>query len=529
MHHSSSDQRPVDTGILILDYGSQYTLLIARRLREIGIYAEIIDGTASEPPADFDAKGIILSGGPDSVSETTARRLPSWVLDSKKPVMGICYGLQLLAQEFGGELRTGHSREYGKAVLELNTDGIPAASFAAKFAQLPAKQTVWMSHGDDVANLSEEFHIVGRTKDKVVAAVVHRELPIIGLQFHPEVHHSDHGKDILSLFAVEFCAAPLNWQADDVVQATMDYIRHVVGDGKVLMAVSGGVDSTVAAVLMAKALGREHVKAVFVDHGLLRKDEAIWVSENLRNLGVDLDQLDRHEQFYSALQGIDDPEEKRKIIGRKFIEEFEHYAHNHESLEFTHLGQGTLYPDVIESAGHGSGSKVIKSHHNVGGLPDVLKLKLAEPFRFLFKDEVRLVGKKIGIPQELVMRHPFPGPGLAVRILGGITADKVHILQEADAIFIKRLKETGLYDKVWQAFAVLLPVKTVGVMGDNRTYQWTCALRAVTATDGMTAGVGDLPMEFLVAVGDEIVRKVDGINRVVYDVTTKPPATIEWE
>lgn len=526
MHHLLS-QRPVEEGILILDYGSQYTLLIARRFRELGIYAEIIDGIAQQPPKDFHFHGIVLSGGPDSVNEHGARELPAWVLDSDRPVLGICYGMQLLAQAFGGELRSGHSREYGKAELSMTKRS--DAPWLEAFSELPQTQTVWMSHGDDVVNLPEDFAVVGRTDGNVVAAVVHTKRPLIGLQFHPEVHHSNHGMELLEIFSRKICVATLNWQADDVMQATAEYVRQTVGNGKVLMAVSGGVDSTVAVVLMSQALGAEHVKGVFVDHGLLRKDEAIWVAKNIKELGVDLETLDRRAVFYEALKGIDDPEEKRKIIGRKFIEEFESYAKLHEYLEFSHLGQGTLYPDVIESAGHGSGAKVIKSHHNVGGLPDKLHLKLVEPFRFLFKDEVRLVGRKLGIPPELVGRHPFPGPGLAVRILGEISPEKVAILQEADDIFIRRLKEAGLYDEVWQAFAVLLPVKSVGVMGDNRTYQWTCALRAVTATDGMTAGVGDLPMSFLVSVSDEIVRKVDGINRVVYDVTTKPPATIEWE
>jgi GMP synthase (glutamine-hydrolysing) len=514
--------------MLILDYGSQYTLLIARRLRELGIYAEIVDGTRSEPPKDFHFHGIILSGGPDSATDAAARDLPAWVLASERPVLGICYGMQLLALNFGGRLRSGHSREYGKAQLNV-VDPKASAPWIEAFKQLPEQQTVWMSHGDDVENMSDEFQVIGRTEGQVVAAVAHTQRPLIGLQFHPEVHHSSHGKRLLEIFARDICGAELNWRPDDVLEATKDYVRQTVKDGKVLMAVSGGVDSTVAVVLMSEALGADHVKAVFVDHGLLRKNEASWVSRKIRELGVDLEVLDRQDAFLAALKGISDPEQKRKIIGRKFIEEFESYAKTHTDLSFTHLGQGTLYPDVIESAGHGSGAKVIKSHHNVGGLPDALHLDLVEPFRFLFKDEVRLIGRKLGIDAELVGRHPFPGPGLAVRILGEITPERVRVLQEADDLYIKHLKHAGLYDEIWQAFAVLLPVKTVGVMGDNRTYQWACALRAVTATDGMTAGVGDLPMSFLVTVGDDIVRKVDGINRVVYDVTTKPPATIEWE
>lgn len=524
MHHHSVN-RPMHDGILILDYGSQYTLLIARRLREVGIYAEIIDGISARAPEDFTFHGVILSGGPDSVMVDGSRHLPSWVLDSKKPILGICYGMQLLSKEFGGSVRSGTQREYGKADLILDYSAGCWASNALN--QLPTKQTVWMSHGDDVENLNASFTIIGRTADGVVAAVAHKELPYIGLQFHPEVQHSDHGKEVLKIFAETICHAPLNWKPKDVVAATRQYVRDTVGDGKVLMAVSGGVDSTVAVALMTEELGAENVTAVFVDHGLLRKDEAAWVSEKITGMGVKLEVLDRAKEFYKALSGVSDPEEKRKIIGRKFIEEFESYAKAHNI--FSHLGQGTLYPDVIESAGHGAGAKVIKSHHNVGGLPERLHLSLVEPFRYLFKDEVRLIGRSLGIPEELVGRHPFPGPGLAVRVLGEIEEQKVKILQEADHIFITKLRERDLYNSTWQAFAVLLPVKTVGVMGDNRTYQWTCALRAVAATDGMTAGVSDLPLEFLVSVSDEIVRKVDGINRVVYDITTKPPATIEWE
>lgn len=521
----SSSQRPVNEGILILDYGSQYTLLIARRLRELGVYSEIIDGTSSQPLADFKFHGIILSGGPDTATDVGARGLPAWVTESTKPILGICYGMQLLAGLSGGTLRSGHRREYGRAQLLLNLDEAPA--YARPFAQLPALQTVWMSHGDDVADRSGTYAILGKTTDGVVAFTAHRERPWIGLQFHPEVHHSDEGAALLKIFIQDLCQAPLNWDAGCMLEAAVLKVRENVGDGKVLMAVSGGVDSTVAAALLTRALGHEKVHAVFVDHGLLRKDEAQWVGENLNSLGVQLTSLDCSELFYGALRGVTDPEEKRKIIGRTFIEVFEKFAH--EQSGFTHLGQGTLYPDVIESAGHGSGAKVIKSHHNVGGLPEKLHLKLVEPFRFLFKDEVRTIGRSLGIASELVDRHPFPGPGLAVRILGAIEPEKVRVLQEADDIFIRRLRAENLYHSVWQAFAVLLPVKSVGVMGDNRSYQEVCALRAVTASDGMTAGVGDLPISFLVSVGDEIVRKVHGINRVVYDVTTKPPATIEWE
>ena len=518
--------RPVDNGILVLDYGSQYTLLIARVLRELGIYAEVVDGTQKEPPEGFVCHGIILSGGPDSVQDAGARTIPAWAFASRKPILGICYGMQLLAEKFGASVTAGQCREYGEAVLHHQSSSPLAAKL---FDGTPPTQRVWMSHGDDVKNFAAGgFAAIGQSGYGVLAAMAHQELPYFGLQFHPEVHHTTHGKRILSNFITNICKAAWNWRHEGMLASTLSYLRHTVPEGKVLMAVSGGVDSTVAVALLAKALGPDRVKAVFVDNGLLRKDEARQVEENLTNLGVkNLYVLDCKEKFYGDLKGVTEPEEKRKKIGLRFIQEFESFAYAHPDV--THLGQGTLYPDVIESAGHGAGSKVIKSHHNVGGLPDKLKLKLVEPFRFLFKDEVRKIGESIGLPHDMLYRHPFPGPGLGVRILGEVTPVMVKILQEADAIYIERLRSANLYDKVWQAFAVLLPVKSVGVMGDNRTYQWTCALRAVAATDGMTAGVGELPLDFLVATASEIVRKVDGINRVVYDVTTKPPATIEWE
>ena len=525
-------KRPCDDGILVLDYGSQYTLLIARRLRELGVYAEIIDGTAEAPPVGFNFHGLILSGGPDTVTAVGSRRMPGWVLASGKPVLGLCYGMQLLVEYFGGKLQSGKGREYGRAIMRLKPSlNGPGADC---FAGLPASQQVWQSHGDDIATMPEVLALAGETEDGVVAAVLHKQRPIIGLQFHPEVQHSEHGMALLANFVRKVCRAPINWDGGSMLEATCRYIRDTVGDGHALMACSGGVDSTVAAALLARALGPDRVTAVFCDHGLMRKDEVDWVRRELQVLGLKhIEVLYAEEEFLKALRGIEDPEEKRRIIGRKFIEVFERYAKARERDQatdtFSHLGQGTLYPDVIESAGHGAGAKVIKSHHNVGGLPDTLHLPLVEPLRYLFKDEVRALGEELGLPHRLVHRHPFPGPGLAVRILGDVTAERCAILREADAIFIQSLHDFGLYASVWQAFAVLLPVRSVGVMGDNRTYQMTIALRAVTSSDGMTAGVGELPLSFLSRVAATIVQKVDGVNRVVYDVTTKPPATIEWE
>jgi len=522
-----SVERPINSGILVLDYGGQYTLLIARRLRECGVYAEVIDGRAPAPPAGFTVHGVILSGGPDSVYENEARKIPAWVWPLGKPVLGICYGMQLLVEHFGGRLRGGKGREYGRARLSLKPElGAPAAKL---FYGMPVDQTVWMNHGDDVESLPQDMLIAGVSDDGVVAAMVHRDQEIAGVQFHPEVNHTEYGKELLENFARKLCRAPVNWDSGNMLEATLAYIRNGVGQGHVLVACSGGVDSTVAAALLVKALGPKQVTAVFCDTGLMRQDEVPWVAGALTRLGLShIEVLNSADRFLTALKEVTDPEQKRKIIGRLFIEEFERFALGHPA-EFTHLGQGTLYPDVIESAGHGSGAKVIKSHHNVGGLPDKLRLQLCEPLRYLFKDEARQLGEQLGLPHAMVHRHPFPGPGLAVRILGEVTQSRLDILRAADAVFTQGLREGGFYEQIWQAFAVLLPVKSVGVMGDNRTYQMTIALRAVTSTDGMTAGVGDLPLNFLTKIAADIVKKVDGVNRVVYDITTKPPATIEWE
>jgi GMP synthase (glutamine-hydrolysing) len=509
-----------------LDYGSQYTLLIARRLREIGVYSEIIDGMSSSPPEGFTAKGIILSGGPDSVTEAQSRTLPDWVRHLDIPILGICYGMQLLVKSNSGSVRSASKREYGRTNIHFTKQGLGPASVI--FPKTKNSQTAWMSHGDDVAETPKDFFTVATTESGVIAAIAHKTKPIAALQYHPEVTHTDGGKELLEQFAVTLCGLKKDWDGSARLESLGEYIKHVTGDGHVLVACSGGVDSTVTAALLLRVLGPERVTAVFSDTGLLRKNEVPWVSEKLKVLGLrHLEVLNSKKDFMAALSGVTDPETKRKIIGKLFIEAFEKYAKKHP--EFTHLAQGTLYPDVIESAGHGAGAKVIKSHHNVGGLPEHLSLKLVEPFRWLFKDEVRSIGIELGLPEELVMRHPFPGPGLAVRILGDVTEERIKILQDADHIFISMLKESGLYHIPWQAFAVLLPIKSVGVMGDNRTYQQTIALRAVTSSDGMTAGVAELPLSFLAQVSDQIIRQVHGVNRVVFDITTKPPATIEWE
>jgi GMP synthase (glutamine-hydrolysing) len=518
--------RPRNEGIIVVDYGSQYTLLITRRLREIGVYSEMVGSNEDTPPKDFKVHGVILSGGPDTVTDESARSIPKWLLEMQVPVLGICYGMQLLVEFFGGKLRSGEGREYGRAPLKLESDLTGVAEKV--FKGIPSDHVVWMSHGDDMDGLPKDFKLAAKTEDGVAACIYHEKVPMLGLQYHPEVHHSDYGTDLLENFAIDVCEAPKNWLIESMVEATIESIKETVGDGNVLVACSGGVDSSVAAALLTKALGSEKVTGIFVDNGLLRKNEVPWVSQKLRHMGVNLHVEDSKDLFYSKLNGLSDPEDKRKAIGYTFIDVFEKYAREHEG-EFTHLGQGTLYPDVIESAGHGDGSKVIKSHHNVGGLPEKLALDLVEPFRYLFKDEVRKIGRELGLSDEMINRHPFPGPGLGIRIPGEISAEKVKILQEADDIFIRELKDAGLYDKVWQAFVVLLPVKSVGVMGDNRTYQWACTLRAVEAMDGMTAAVANLPYDFITKVSDQIVRKVDGINRVLYDITSKPPGTIEWE
>lgn len=509
-------------GLLVVDYGSQYTLLITRKLRELGIYCETA-APGAKRPEHFEALGVILSGGPGAATQASSPDLPTWLMDSRLPVLGICYGFHLLTRYFGGELRQSELREYGAAEIVVEGSGA-----GCLFTGTPARQTVWMSHGDDASQLPASLECLARTEHGGIAAFRHRERGVFGLQFHPEVKHSRYGLTLLENFAYQACGLDGLWEGPQILAQARAEVREQAGEtGRVLLGVSGGVDSAVLACLVTEALGADRVTAVLVDHGMMRWREADWVREHLATAGIDLQVMRAQDVFLSALSGVCDPEVKRKIIGTQFIRCFESFAREHGPFDF--LGQGTLYPDVVESGGHGEGSHTIKSHHNVGGLPERLHLRLLEPFRYLFKDEVRAIGRQLAVPSALVERHPFPGPGLGVRIPGEVTADKVEILQQADDIFVKELLAAKLYHQVWQAAAILLPVRSVGVMGDKRTYEWTCVLRAVNAVDGMTAEVAPLSHEFLTQTATKIVNQVQGINRVLYDVTSKPPATIEWE
>ena len=512
-------------GLLILDYGSQYTLLIARKLRELQVYCEILPPRDIVPELSFSLKGVILSGGPDTVLEEGCRDLPAWVIEAGVPVLGICYGLQLLVRYFGGQIRSGTSREYGRASLHLSEK-----SLSQLWKGLPSSHVVWMSHGDDIAELPTSgftFEVMART-ERSIAAVACLEAPYFGLQYHPEVEHTEYGKELLRNFSQDICSLREPWNSENLRLSLIASLRDLLPAGRVLVACSGGVDSTVALVLLSEALGADRVQGVLVDTGLLRLDEARKIGERLSSMGVFLDVLSREELFYTRLAGVSAPEEKRKVIGAAFVDVFAEYAQEHRD-DFKYLAQGTLYSDVIESGGGGASPQVIKTHHNVGGLPDVVPFEIVEPLRFLFKDEVRILGQELGIPKEVLWQHPFPGPGLGVRMPGEIDKKRVEILQKADAIFIDALHEKGHYYDVWQAFAVLLPVKSVGVMGDGRSYDEVLSLRAVCATDAMTAHVAPLPLEFLSEVAEKIVAAVPGVNRVLYDITTKPPATIEWE
>ncbi|HLO80312.1 MAG TPA: glutamine-hydrolyzing GMP synthase [Chitinophagaceae bacterium] len=507
--------------IIILDFGSQYTQLIARAVREANVYCEIIP-YHKEVPITPELKGIILSGSPSSVNDEQAPVTDIRKLAGLKPVLGICYGAQLTAKQFGGKVEKSEKREYGRATLTVKP-GVNSI-----FRDVPETSQVWMSHGDTILELPQDFELLATTGSIPVAAfqVNNLPFPLLGLQFHPEVYHSEKGKQVLKNFLVEVCGCKQDWTPAHFITDTVDSLKKQIGNRKVIMALSGGVDSTVAATLISRAIG-ENLFGIFVDNGVLRKNEFNQVLETYKLLKLNVRGVDARDHFYTKLAGKVAPEEKRKAIGSTFIDVFDKEAHQLQGIEM--LGQGTIYPDVIESVSVHGPSVTIKSHHNVGGLPDTMKLALVEPLRYLFKDEVRKVGLELGIPGELLYRHPFPGPGLAIRILGEVTEEKVALLQEADDIYTNALKTHGLYDSVWQAGAILLPVKSVGVMGDERTYEYTLALRAVTSVDGMTADWAHLPYDFLAHVSNEIINRVRGINRVVYDISSKPPATIEWE
>lgn len=503
--------------IIILDFGSQVTQLIARRVRELQVYCEIHPYNHI-PTIDSSVKGIILSGSPCSVRDEDSPRV-DLSLFGELPILGICYGAQLLAHQGGGSVQASQHREYGRAHLTGTKDSI-------LWDEISNSSQVWMSHGDTIMELPSQYEIIGSTESVKVAAFAHTSKPIFGIQFHPEVTHSTEGSIILRNFVVKVCDCTQDWTSDSFVETTVVNLKEKLGQDKVVLGLSGGVDSSVAAVLLHRAIGK-NLYCIFVDNGLLRKDEFEQVLESYHSLGLNVKGVDSKQRFYDALAGLSDPELKRKAIGKTFIDVFDHEAHAIEGVAW--LGQGTIYPDVIESVSVKGPSATIKSHHNVGGLPDFMKLKVVEPLNTLFKDEVRKVGKTLGIPQEILGRHPFPGPGLAIRILGDITPEKVDILQKVDAIFINGLKSEGLYDQVWQAGAILLPIHSVGVMGDERTYEQVVALRAVSSLDGMTADWCHLPYEFLGKISNEIINKVKGVNRVVYDISSKPPATIEWE
>ena len=505
--------------VLILDFGSQYTQLIARRICELFIYCEI--HPFNNPPKHItEFKAVVLSGSPFSVRADDAPHPELEAIKGKLPLLGVCYGAQYLAHFFGGQVSPSNKREYGRANLSyVNSED-------AFFKGVPTDSQVWMSHADTILNLPENAECLASTSDVENAAYKLNGEPTYGIQFHPEVYHSTDGKQVLENFLVHIAGVKQDWTPDSFVDMTLAELKEKVGDDQVILGLSGGVDSSVAAMLLHKAIGKQ-LNCIFVNNGLLRKNEFEQVLQQYEGMGLNIKGVDASDQFLDALEGVSDPETKRKIIGKTFIDVFDTEAHLVEGVRW--LGQGTIYPDVIESISVNGPSATIKSHHNVGGLPDFMKLDLVEPLRMLFKDEVRRVGKSLGMDASLLGRHPFPGPGLAIRILGEITREKVSMLQEVDAIFIEGLKKWELYDQIWQAGAMFLPINSVGVMGDERTYENCVALRAVQSTDGMTADWVDLPYAFLQKMSNEIINNVKGVNRVVYDISSKPPATIEWE
>ena len=503
--------------IIILDFGSQTTQLIGRRVRELNMYCEIVPYNKF-PHADKSVIGVILSGSPFSVYDEKAFKIDLAEIRGKYPILGICYGAQFMAYANGGSVEPAATREYGRANLDKIDNSNPLLKGVAQNSQ------VWMSHGDTITSLPEGFKIIASTAKVAVAACQAEGEKLWGVQFHPEVFHTVDGTQILKNFVVDICGGKQDWNASSFIETTVAQLKEQLGNDKVVLGLSGGVDSSVAAVLLNKAIGR-NLTCIFVDHGMLRKNEFKNVLHDYECLGLNVIGVDASEKFFNELAGVTDPERKRKIIGKGFIDVFDEEARKISDVKW--LAQGTIYPDCIESLS--ITGTVIKSHHNVGGLPEKMNLKLCEPLRLLFKDEVRRVGRELGMPDHLIKRHPFPGPGLAVRILGDITREKVRILQDADDIFIQGLRDWELYDKVWQAGVILLPVQSVGVMGDERTYERAVALRAVTSTDAMTADWAHLPYEFLAKVSNDIINKVKGVNRVCYDISSKPPATIEWE
>ena len=505
--------------ILILDFGSQYTQLIARRVRELNVYCEIHPYNRF-PALDESIKGVILSGSPSSVRDADAPQVDLSSIKGKLPLLGVCYGAQYLAQHFGGEVKPSATREYGRAMLSKVEGSNPLICDLSQTSQ------VWMSHGDTITRIPDNFKIIASTEDVSVAAFQIEGEKTWGIQFHPEVFHSTEGSKLLKHFVADICGCKQDWTPDSFIDTTVKELQAKLGNDKVVLGLSGGVDSSVAAMLLHKAIGK-NLTCIFVDMGLLRKNEFEDVLHSYETMGLNVIGVRAGDKFLSDLKGVTEPEKKRKIIGRDFIEVFDEEAQKLTDVKW--LAQGTIYPDVIESVSVKGPSATIKSHHNVGGLPEKMDLKIVEPLRLLFKDEVRRVGRQLHIPMDILGRHPFPGPGLGIRILGEVTAEKVKVLQEADKIFIDNLKEADLYDKVWQAGVMLLPVQSVGVMGDERTYENCVALRAVTSTDGMTADWVHLPYDFLAKVSNEIINRVKGINRVVYDISSKPPATIEWE